>query len=69
MEERNTGTARTVDSLGLPEYFAMEAYVVRKAGAKLEQETVSTSSLAAPPRRRESDRQGWATGRAAPQTV
>ena len=28
VEERNTGTAAIVDHLGLPEYFAMEAYVV-----------------------------------------
>jgi len=29
VEERNQSTARLVDRLGLPEYFAMEAYVVR----------------------------------------
>jgi glucosamine-6-phosphate deaminase len=29
VEERNRGTARAVDELGLPEYFAMEAHVVR----------------------------------------
>jgi len=29
VEERNKGTARLVDRLGLPEYFAMEALVVR----------------------------------------
>ena len=29
VEERNKGTAETVDRLGLPEYFAMEALVVR----------------------------------------
>ena len=32
VEERNRGTARRVDQLGLPEYFAMEALKVRKAG-------------------------------------
>jgi glucosamine-6-phosphate deaminase len=32
VEERNKATARTVDQLGLPEYFAMEALVVRHAG-------------------------------------
>mgnify|MGYP002778116734 CR=1 FL=1 len=70
VEERNTGTARTVDSLGLPEYFAMEAYVVRKGGAKLEQETISTSALAAPPRlRRDTDRQTRPGSRTAQQTV
>ncbi len=31
VEERNKATARTVDQLGLPEYFAMEALVVRHA--------------------------------------
>jgi len=29
VEERNKATAETVDRLGLPEYFAMEALVVR----------------------------------------
>jgi glucosamine-6-phosphate deaminase len=29
VEERNKGTARVIDQLGLPEYFAMEALVVR----------------------------------------
>ena len=57
VEERNTMTARVVDQLGLPEYYAMEAYVVRKNGVKIEQETIPTSALAAPPRlRREGDR-------------
>ncbi|HEX8430129.1 MAG TPA: glucosamine-6-phosphate deaminase [Longimicrobium sp.] len=56
VEERNTGTAQIVDQLGLPEYFAMEAYVVRKNGEPVEQETISTSGLARPPRyRRASD--------------
>jgi glucosamine-6-phosphate deaminase len=45
VEERNTGTARIVDRLGLPEYFAMEAYVVRRDGKPLEVEMVSTSAL------------------------
>jgi glucosamine-6-phosphate deaminase len=31
VEERNQATARIVDQLGLPEYFAMEALVVRRA--------------------------------------
>ncbi len=57
VEERNTGTAAVIDQLGLPEYFAMEAYVVRRNGEKVPQETISTSGLAAPPRlRREADR-------------
>ena len=46
VEERNRNTAMRVDRLGLPEYFAMEAYVVRRAGAPIEPEVVSTSSLA-----------------------
>ena len=59
VEERNKTTAETLDRLGLPEYFAMEAYVVRKEGRKLEQEQIATSALAAPPRlRRETDRPG-----------
>jgi glucosamine-6-phosphate deaminase len=45
VEERNRGTARRIDQLGLPEYFAMEAYVVRKAGEPMERETVATSAL------------------------
>ena len=46
VEERNRGTAQRVDRLGLPEYFAMEAYVVRRGGAPIEQEMIATSSLA-----------------------
>ncbi len=34
VEERNKGTARLVDQLGLPEYFAMEALVVRRGGER-----------------------------------
>ncbi|HEX6926885.1 MAG TPA: glucosamine-6-phosphate deaminase [Longimicrobiaceae bacterium] len=57
VEERNTTTARIVDSLGLPEYFAMEAYVVRQGGEPVEREMISTAALASPPRlRRASDR-------------
>ncbi|HEV2150394.1 MAG TPA: glucosamine-6-phosphate deaminase [Longimicrobiaceae bacterium] len=56
VQERNTATARIVDRLGLPEYYAMEAYVVRRNGAPLDTETISTAQLAAPPRmRRASD--------------
>ncbi|MBD0320609.1 MAG: glucosamine-6-phosphate deaminase, partial [Gemmatimonadetes bacterium] len=66
VEERNTGTARIVDQLGLPEYFAMEAYVVRRNGQPVEQETISTSALARPPRhRRASDVPGAMAGAAA----
>jgi glucosamine-6-phosphate deaminase len=64
VEERNTATARTVDMLGLPEYFAMEAYVVRKHGKPLASPTLSTADLAeAPRRRRASDHPAWGTGR------
>ncbi|HEX7052060.1 MAG TPA: glucosamine-6-phosphate deaminase [Longimicrobiales bacterium] len=45
VEERNQTTARIVDRLGLPEYFAMEAYVVRKGGKPLETRTIPTSAL------------------------
>jgi len=62
VEERNMGTARIVDRLGLPEYFAMEAYVVRRAGQRVEQPLLSTAEVAAPPRRRQTDRPGWGTG-------
>ncbi|CAN5709959.1 glucosamine-6-phosphate deaminase [soil metagenome] len=59
VEERNTGTAKIVDQLGLPEYFAMEAYVVRQNGEPKEMEILSTAELAAPPtRRRASDYPG-----------
>jgi glucosamine-6-phosphate deaminase len=34
VEERNQGTARLVDQLGLPEYYAMEALVVRSRPAR-----------------------------------
>ena len=34
VEERNKATAQVVDQLGLPEYFAMEALVVRPPAAK-----------------------------------
>ena len=49
VEERNTSTARTVDRLGLPEYYAMEAYVVRRDGQPIEAEMISTSGLAGAP--------------------
>jgi glucosamine-6-phosphate deaminase len=63
VEERNTSTAKIVDELGLPEYYAMEAYVVRKGGEPVEREVISTSALAAPPRlRRAGDRPEGARG-------
>ena len=60
VEERNRATARIVDRLGLPEYFAMEAYVVRKDGRPLETELIPTAALAAPPSmRRATDHPGF----------
>ncbi|HEX6065808.1 MAG TPA: hypothetical protein VFZ04_16365, partial [Longimicrobiales bacterium] len=44
VEDRNKTTATLVDRLGLPEYFAMESYVVRRNGKPLVQETVSTAA-------------------------
>jgi glucosamine-6-phosphate deaminase len=46
VEERNRGTAAYVDKLGLPAYFAMEAYVVRKDGKPMKAPKVATSTLA-----------------------
>ncbi|HEX8243345.1 MAG TPA: PIG-L family deacetylase, partial [Longimicrobium sp.] len=64
VEERNTATARMVDRLGLPEYYAMEAYVVRKRGQPLDRPTISTAELAeAPRRRRATDHPGSGSGR------
>jgi glucosamine-6-phosphate deaminase len=48
VEERNKNTAAVVDRLGLPEYFAMEAYVVRRNGQRIVPELVATSMLGAP---------------------
>lgn len=45
VEERNKNTAAVVDRLGLPEYFAMEAYVVMRDGMRVHPETVATSAL------------------------
>ncbi|MGH7446861.1 MAG: glucosamine-6-phosphate deaminase [Longimicrobiales bacterium] len=57
VEERNRSTAGWLDRLGLPEYFAMESYVVRKGGEPLEQRTLSTAELATRPSlRRDTDR-------------
>jgi glucosamine-6-phosphate deaminase len=47
VEERNKHTAKQVDRLGLPEYYAMEAYVVRSAGQPIPTEIVPTASLGA----------------------
>jgi len=57
VEDRNRSTAEQIDNLGLPEYYAMESYVVRRGGEPLAQEPISTSDLAAQPRhRRATDR-------------
>ncbi len=45
VEERNKGTANQVDELGLPAYFAMEAYVVRRGNQPLPTEIISTAAL------------------------
>lgn len=45
VEDRNTTTARLVDQLGLPEYYAMESYVVRKGNRPLEQARMTTGEL------------------------
>jgi glucosamine-6-phosphate deaminase len=49
VESRNRGTAKQVDQLGLPEYFAMESYVVRRDGQPLPRPHVPTSGLGASP--------------------
>jgi glucosamine-6-phosphate deaminase len=49
VESRNRGTAKEVDQLGLPEYFAMESYVVRRDGQPLPRPHVPTSGLGASP--------------------
>ncbi len=45
VEDRNKSTAAVVDRLGLPEYFAMEAYVVRQDGKRPETTIIPTSAL------------------------
>jgi glucosamine-6-phosphate deaminase len=51
VEDRNRSTAALVDGLGLPEYYAMEAYVVRKHGLPVATPAVPTSALGDPPAR------------------
>jgi glucosamine-6-phosphate deaminase len=46
VEDRNRGTADLLRTLGLPAYFAMEAYVVLEGGERLASPHVPTSSLA-----------------------
>lgn len=45
VEERNKGLAAQLDALGLPEYYAMEAYVVQKDGRRIPTTIVPTASL------------------------
>ena len=51
VEDRNRGTAALVDGLGLPEYYAMEAYVVRRNGEPIAAPIVPTSALGDSPAR------------------
>jgi len=44
-EARNRGTADLLANLGLPAYYAMEAYVVRRDGRRVENPVVPTASL------------------------
>ncbi len=44
-EDRNQGTADLLVKLGLPAYFAMEAYVVERDGVRIENPEVATASL------------------------
>jgi glucosamine-6-phosphate deaminase len=44
-EARNRGTADLLASLGLPSYFAIEAFVVERDGERVENAPVATSSL------------------------
>jgi hypothetical protein len=44
-EQRNRGTADLLARLGLPAYYAMEAFVVERQGKRLENPVVATASL------------------------
>jgi glucosamine-6-phosphate deaminase len=46
VEDRNRATAVELERLGLPAYYAMEAFVVERGGERLENPVVPTSSLA-----------------------
>ncbi|MCZ6617345.1 MAG: glucosamine-6-phosphate deaminase [Gammaproteobacteria bacterium] len=46
VEDRNRATAAELERLGLPAYYAMEAFVVEQDGERLENPVVPTSSLA-----------------------
>ena len=45
VRERNLGTARRLAALGLPAYYAMEAYVVLQGGKRLENPVIPTSAV------------------------
>lgn len=45
VEERNKNTAEQLNRLGLPDYFAMEAYVIRKPGQSLLPDLLSGMSM------------------------
>ncbi len=45
VEDRNRGTAELLQSLGLPAYYAMEAFVALQDGVRVEGQTVPTASL------------------------
>ncbi len=47
-EQRNRGTADLLARLGLPAYYAMEAFVVERQGKRLENPVVATASLGGP---------------------
>ena len=47
VEERNRGTASALERLGLPAYYAIEAFVVERDGQRMENPIVPTSSLGA----------------------
>ena len=44
-EDRNRGTADLLVKLGLPAYYGMEAYVVERAGVRIQNPPVATASL------------------------
>ena len=47
VEDRNRGTAAMLAGLGLPAYYAMEAYVVQRDGKRIVNPPVPTSALGA----------------------
>lgn len=46
VEDRNRGTAELLRALGLPAYYAMEAFVVFEGGERMSPESVPTATLA-----------------------